>query len=97
MVKNRFSEEEINNALYKRAIGYEAKEVVDEYTVDEGGDYVLNKRKVTKKHISPDLTAAKLLLEKYSDRTNEEIKNMTQEELYEKELQLLKLLKKKEE
>lgn len=94
MKKVKISEKELNNALYKRAIGYEANEVVEEYSIDESGDYILNKRKVTKKHISPDLAAAKLLLEKYSDKDSEEIKGMTKEELYEKKLQLLELLAK---
>lgn len=92
MKRNNFSEKKINKAVYKKAIGYETKEVVEEYLVDESGGCVLNKKKVTKKHISPDLTAAKLLLEKYSDMTNEEIKNMTEEELYKKKLELLELL-----
>lgn len=91
---NRFSEKELNKALYKRAVGYEANEVVEEYNIDENGNQVLNKRKVTKKHISPDLSAAKLLLEKFSDSSNDAIKNMTDEELYQEKLKLLELLEK---
>jgi hypothetical protein len=94
MKKVKISEKELNKALYKRALGYEANEVVEEYSVDESGDYILNKRKITKKHISPDLSAAKLLLEKYSDKDSDEIKNMTKQEIYEKKLQLLELLEK---
>ena len=94
MKKIKFSEKEINKALYKRALGYETNEVVEEYSIGESGDYVLNKRKVTKKHISPDLTAAKLLLEKFSNQDDSEIKNMTDEELYKKKLELLELLSK---
>ncbi|MDD4110901.1 MAG: hypothetical protein PHS54_05080 [Clostridia bacterium] len=96
MRKNKFSEKEINKALYKRAIGYEVSEVVEEYSVDESGEYALNKKKVTKKHISPDLSAAKLLLEKYSNENDSEIKEMTKEELLQKKLELIEMLKKKE-
>ena len=49
------SEKEIKNALYKKAIGYEANEVVEEFVLDESGDYKLNKKKVTKKHISQEI------------------------------------------
>lgn len=97
MKKIKVSEKELNNALYKKAIGYEANEIVEEYSLNESGDYVLNKRKITKKHISPDLTAAKLLLEKFSDRDNTEIKNMSDEELLQKKLELINLLSKKKE
>lgn len=92
----KFSEKEINKALYKRAIGYEANEIVEEYLVDESGEYILNKKKVTKKHISPDLSAAKLLLEKFSNENDSEIKEMSKEELLQKKLELLEMLRKKE-
>lgn len=63
--KNRFKEfseslkkgkdvvdREVENALFKRAIGYEYDEVCEEY---ESG--VLTKRKITKKIVVPDTTA----------------------------------------
>ena len=89
-----FSEREINKALYKRAIGYEANEVVEEYSIDESGGYTLNKKKVTKKHISPDLSAAKLLLEKFSEGMNDKLRKMTKEELCKKKLEVIEMLSK---
>ena len=54
--------EEVTEALRRRALGYEADEVVEEYGFTEG-EAVLLKRKVTKKDVPPDIQAAKLLLE----------------------------------
>ena len=85
------SEKEIKNALYKKAIGYEANEVVEEFVLDESGD--LSKKKVTKKHISPDLAAVKLLLEKLEKKT-EKYANLTDEQLLQEKLRLLELLEK---
>ncbi len=90
-MEEKYSTEKINNALYKKAIGYEAKEITEEYVVDETGEIKLNKKKVTKKHVSPDLTAAKLLLDKFSI-DDDELEDMTDEELYQEKLRLLNLL-----
>lgn len=98
MKKIKISEKEISKALYKKALGYETNEIVEEYSFDESGSCILNKRKITKKHISPDLSAAKILLEKYSDKTKDEIKEMSDEEIIKRELEILqklKILKKK--
>ena len=43
------NEEEIKNALLKKALGYESDEIVEEYTTDENGNSILSKRKITKK------------------------------------------------
>ena len=53
----------IEQALLKKALGYECDEIIEEYAKDEDGCLVLIKKKVTKKHISPDIPAAKMLLE----------------------------------
>ena len=50
------------DALRRRAVGFETDEVVEEYSVSDG-EPVLVKRKVTKKAVPPDISAAKLLLE----------------------------------
>ena len=68
--------------ISKKAKGYTASEVVEEYVMDEEG-LKLTKKKVTKKHIPPDITAAKLLLELEPD-----IESLTDEEL---ESQIIKL------
>lgn len=39
----------IEDALLKKALGYEAKEVVEEYVIDESGESKLSKKKITKK------------------------------------------------
>ena len=44
---------QVENALFKRALGYEYEEVSEEY--DENG--MLAKKKVTKKQVVPDTTA----------------------------------------
>ena len=51
--------EEVTEALRRRALGYEADEVVEEYGFTEG-EAVLLKRKVTKKDVPPDIQAAKI-------------------------------------
>ena len=90
MRKNNL-EKEITNALYKKAFGYDTNEVVEEFVLDEGGDYKLSKRKVTKKHISPDLSAVKMLLDKLETKT-EVYSDMTEEELMREKLRLLEIL-----
>ena len=55
-------DEEVKAALRRRALGFETDEVVEEYAFQEG-EAVLLKRKVTKKAVPPDMTAAKKLLD----------------------------------
>ena len=86
-------EEKIKKALLKKALGYCAREVVEEYVLDEDGNKKLAKKKVTKKHISPDVTAVRVLLQEYSDDMASEIENMSDEELLLEKTQLLKKLK----
>lgn len=90
-MSKKFSEKKIDEAIYKKAVGYEANEVVEEFVLDEKGEYKLNKRKITKKHISPDLSAAKLLLEKAEEK-KDKYSTMTDEELYREKVRLLELL-----
>ena len=82
----------LNKALIKRALGYSSKEVVEEFSSDEG-NLVLTKRKVTKKNIPPDITAVKVLLEMYSNSENLDFSNMTDEELLVERDKLLQRLK----
>ena len=49
-------------ALRRRALGFETDEVVEEFAFQEG-EAVLLRRKVTKKAVPPDVTAAKMLSE----------------------------------
>lgn len=65
----------INQALLKKATGYDALEVITEYVVDDDGERVV-KKKVTKKAVPPDITAIKMLLsnvKNYDDLSDEEL------------------------
>ncbi len=81
----------IQEALLKKALGYNCDEIIEEYVIDEEGNEKLSKRKVTKKYISPDIPAAKVFLENYAEQ-NSKYENMTDEQLEEERLRLLKLL-----
>ena len=83
--------EEVTEALRRRALGYEADEVVEEYGFTEG-EAVLLKRKVTKKDVPPDIQAAKLLLE-----AEEPLAALTDEQLEQEEARLLLRLREEEE
>lgn len=82
--------EELKEALYRRALGFESDEVVEEYSFCEG-EAVLLKRKVTKKHVPPDISAAKMLLD-----GEKPVKEMSDAELEREKERLLLLLKSKE-
>ena len=83
----------IEKALYKSAVGYSHNEVVEEYYPQEDGSMKLSKKKVTKKVVSPDITAAKVLLEHFSKTEGRLLENMSDEELEKEKQRLLKLLK----
>lgn len=89
------NEEEIKNALLKKALGYESDEIVEEYTTDENGNSILSKRKITKKFNPPDINALRFLLEQ-SDLSNDEISKMSDKQLLQEKHRLLQLLKQKE-
>ncbi len=91
-------EEKIRKALLKKALGYRTNEVVEEYVLDEDGTRRLAKRKITKKHISPDIAAMRVLLEKYSsDDIASKFAGMTDSELMAEKNRLLKLLKEEDD
>ena len=89
------NEEEIKNALLKKALGYESDEIVEEYTTDENGNSILSKRKITKKFNPPDINALRFLLEQF-DLSNDEISKMSDKQLLQEKQRLLQLLKQKE-
>lgn len=76
--------EEVFAALRKRALGYDASETISEYDA-EGNE---TRRKVSTKHVPPDLGAIKLLLELRGGD-----KRMSEEELEEEKRRVLDLLK----
>lgn len=90
--KNNLTPERIKKALVKKALGYDAKEVVEEYVSEEEGGVKLNKKKITIKNIPPDLTALKLLM----DGEVRELSDYSDEELEKEKQRLLTLLKKTE-
>lgn len=89
-------EEKLKKALLRRALGYKASEVVDEFSFDEDGAPKLNKRKITKKHFAPDITALKLLIEKFYPQTDLDFSSMTDEQLLSEREKILQLLKEEE-
>ena len=80
---------DLKDVLVKKALGYDVKEVVEEYVADEGGEIKLCKKKVTKKNVPPDLTALKILL----DDEEKPIRYMSDAELQKEKERLLNLLK----
>ncbi len=88
-------EEQLKEALIKKALGFESDEIVEEYLPDENGNPVLSKRKITKKFNSPDISALKFLLEQ-GMLSDDEIGKMTDAQLEAEKDRLLQLLKEKE-
>lgn len=86
-------EDKIRKALLKKALGYSADEVVEEYAFNDDGDCKLSKKKVTKKHYAPDISAVKVLLERYYKTYEDKVSAMNDEELYLERTRLEKLLK----
>lgn len=80
--------EKLKKALIKKALGYDATEVVEEYVSGEEGEIKLTKKKVTKKNVPPDLTALKMLI----DETQDDLAGMSDNELEEERVRLLGLL-----
>lgn len=78
---------DINSALLKKALGFDAKEIVEEYAMDNDGEVKLSKKKVTTKCVPPDVSALKMLL----DRTAP-VSSYTDEELEAEKQRLLDIL-----
>ena len=70
----------IKKALLKKAQGFYADEIIEEYVVDDSGVERLQKKKVTKKYVPADLAATKLLLDYFNEKP-QEYEGMTDEEL----------------
>ena len=87
--KKKIGKKDLEQALIKKALGYDATEVVEEYVGDDDGEVKLSKKKVTTKNVPPDMTALKILL----DSHHKEVCDMTDQELYDEKLRLLCLLK----
>ncbi|MBR2871757.1 MAG: hypothetical protein IKB98_10385 [Clostridia bacterium] len=86
--KQGLNEQEIKLALAKKALGYDATEVVEEYVLSEQGEVQLTKRKVTTKSVPPDVSALKVLMEGHE----KDISEWTDEQLEKEKQRLLKML-----
>ena len=75
VVKNK-----IEKSLLKKALGYNYKEVVDEYVIDEDGQK-LTKRKITTKNVPPDISAVKLLLDELDVAVNVDLSTLSDADL----------------
>ena len=89
-------EDKIRKALLKKALGYNASEVVEEYSYNDEGELTLSKKKVTTKHYGADISAVKVLLERYYKTYEDEILSMSDEALEEEKARLLQQIKKGE-
>ncbi len=93
MKENKQTEKEaVKKALYKKAVGYDSEETVEEYS-DSDGDLVLVKRKVTTKPVPPDIAAIKLVLG--LDGGEEDLSAFSDEELEKRKKKLIKIIKEK--
>jgi hypothetical protein len=68
----------LNDAIYKKAVGYKSQDIVEEYCVADDGKMEMSKRKVSIKDNAPDIAAAKLIMEwtpadPYADMSIEEL------------------------
>lgn len=87
--KKNVTKQELLEALIKKALGYDATEVVEEYVGNDDGEVKLSKKKVTTKNVPPDMGALKILL----DDSQKEVGQMTDEELEKEKTRLINLLK----
>ena len=90
--KKTVDQSDFKQALIKKALGYDATEVVEEYVSSDEGEIKLTKKKVTKKNVPPELTALKLLMD--GERG---VESMSDEELMEEKKRLLEMLKEYDE
>lgn len=95
---NAESKEEIlKKSLLKKAQGFIVEEIVEESVKsDDSSSLCLIKRKITTKEIPPDMSAIKYLIE-MENLNQDKYSTMTDEELRQEKLNLLKLLKEEDE
>ena len=72
--------EKIEKSLIKKALGYQYKEIIEEYSIGEDGEK-LSKKKITTKDVPPDISAVKLLLDSLNVATSDNFENMSDDEL----------------
>ena len=89
-------EEKIKKILLRKATGYCAKEETVEFTRDDQGGEVVSKRKISKKHIPPDTSALKLLIEHFYSNSFKELSELSEEELEKERERIIELIKQEE-
>ena len=93
---NSEKQKQLEDALIKKAVGYEVEEVVEEFAVNESDLPMLVKKKRSTKHFPPDVSAIKILLTYYGEKTFDELNGLTDEELLQERDKLLLQLQKLE-
>lgn len=82
---------DVRDALIKKALGYEVKEVTEEYSMVDK-DLVLIKKKINTKVYPPDLDAIEMALSESG--TDREYSNMSDDALVAEQIKLLEMFKK---
>ncbi len=83
---NHDEKENMEEALIRKAIGYDVQEITEEYSLENE----LVKRKVTTKHMPPDMSALKTLIELKGEEGD--LSKMSDEELAQLKIKLLSQL-----
>lgn len=83
----------LNEALYKKALGYTAEEISEEYSLVDN-ELVLSKRKLNTKNYPPDLNALQFLLGELEGKEENVYENFSLEELEQERKRLRELLDK---
>lgn len=88
MKKDILDMEKLKKAIKKKALGYNVVEETVDYSLVDG-EMVPSKKKTATRHIPPDVSALKALMDMKEETDYE---SMTDEELSKEKLRLLKIL-----
>ena len=88
--------EQLDNALFNRAIGFSKDDVTEEYSMVED-KLTLIKKKLNSKYYPPELKAIEMLMEKYDLNSDNTYEAYTLEELQQEKEKLLKMLEEAQE
>ena len=87
-MKEKDFKSSVEKMLLKKAMGYKVKENVDEYA-SVGEEMKLVKMRITTKYVSPDLAAAKTLLELNGREEQNDLSYLSDEQLLRERTRLL--------
>lgn len=87
-MKEKDFKSSVEKMLLKKAMGYKVKENVDEYA-SVGEEMKLVKRRIITKYVSPDLAAAKTLLELNGREEQNDLSYLSDEQLLRERTRLL--------